>query len=227
MTVTNNLFSDLGLNAVDTGAGTAARTIKKELNQEDFLKLLTTQLQNQDPLKPLDNNEFIAQMAQFSSVESLQNLQSSFAGLANAMTSNQALQASALVGRSVLVESTSAYMGVTGGISGTITVPGEASNVTVTIQDASGATVRTQNVGLLAQGEQPFGWDGSDGSGNALPPGNYKIIVAGQVNGKTETFATQFYARVDSVSLGRNGEGITLNLAGMGRVPLAQVHQIG
>lgn len=226
MTTTNNVYNDIGLNPIDPQTGTT-RTPKKELGQEDFLKLLTTQLQNQDPMKPLDNSEFVAQMAQFSSVQSLQSLQSSFNNLATSMTSNQALQASALVGRYVLVKNDAPYLPASGGLEGVISLPEDAENVTVTIKDASGATVLSQNAGSLAEGDQPFGWDGKDADGNALPPGRYSVLVSGVVDGKTTTFDMQFYARVDSVNLGRNGDGVTLNLAGLGKVPLADVNQIG
>ncbi|MBI2380975.1 MAG: flagellar hook assembly protein FlgD [Gammaproteobacteria bacterium] len=226
MTTTNtSIFDDLGLRRVSDQQ--SSRIPKKELSQDDFLKLLTTQLRNQDPLKPLDNNEFIAQMAQFSSVDSLQKLQGSFETLSSSLTSNQALQASALVGRSVLVNGNYGYLSDEQGIGGYIDVPRGAENIKITIENSAGVVVREQSVPQLDAGEQPFAWDGKDSSGTDLPSGRYRIVVSGSVGGKTETFTTQFYARVDSVNLGRNGEGITLNLAGMGKVPLADVTQIG
>lgn len=220
-----SIYDRLGL----TGAGgeQPERIIKKNLDQADFLKLLSTQLQNQDPLKPLDNNEFIAQMAQFSSVESLQKLQSSFDGLANSMTSNQALQASALVGRSVLIKTDTGVLGSEGGVGGYVDLPANTSNVRLTVRNAAGETVSTLDAGNLPKGEQPFAWDGKDNAGNKLPPGPYEFIVSGQSGGKTETFITHLYNRVDSVNLSRNGEGITLNILGMGKVPLSDVRQIG
>lgn len=226
MTVTNNtgIFDDLGLRRIGDAQ---ERVPKKELGQEDFLKLLTTQLRNQDPLKPLENTDFIAQMAQFSSVDSLNKLQTSFETLSSSLTSNQALQASALVGRAVLVSGNTTYLSAEEGVKGYVDVPRGAGNIRLTIQNAAGETVRTMDVGTLPAGEQPLSWDGTDNDGKDLPAGNYRVVVSGLVDGKTETFSTRFYARVASVNLARNGEGITLNLAGLGKVPLAEVSQIG
>lgn len=228
MSVTNNassVYESLGLSSSNSAATT--RTIKKSLDQSDFLKLLTTQLQNQDPTKPMDNDQMISQMTSFSSLDSLQNIQSSLSSLNTSMTSNQALQASSLVGRSVLIDSNQAYLAQDGSITGYINMPTAADNVTVTIQNSAGETVRTATIGTLESGAQPFGWDGTDGSGNALPAGQYKILVSGQVGNATKTFDTSFYARVDSVNLGAGGEGISLNLAGLGTVKLSDVHEIG
>lgn len=198
-----------------------------ELGQEDFLALLTTQLAQQDPFKPLDNTEFIAQMAQFSSLESLQSMQESFADLASAMTSNQALQASALVGRTVLVPSNVASFDGTTEVTGVVALAEQsADSARLIIEDEFGQVVRTIELGDLEQGPNDFSWDGTDENGNAVNPGYYAITVTGGVYGQETNLATGVFARVDSVNLGGSQGGVYLNLDGLGSVSLDEVSQI-
>ena len=199
---------------------------KTELGQDDFFALLTTQLAQQDPFKPLDNTEFIAQMAQFSSLESLQAMQNSFADLAASMTSNQALQASALVGRTVLVPSNVAsYDGATA-VDGIVALADPAEGATLVIEDENGQLIRTIELGDLEQGPNEFNWDGTDENGNTVAPGFYSISVTGSVYGQETNLPTGVYARVDSVNLGGTNGGIFLNLDGLGSVSLDDVSQI-
>ena len=200
---------------------------RTELNQEDFFALLTTQLAQQDPFKPLDNTEFIAQMAQFSSLESLQSMQESFSDLASAMTSNQALQASALVGRTVLVPSGLSNFDGTNPVQGVVALSeSSASNSKLIIEDEFGQVIRTIELGNLNQGPNDFSWDGTDESGNTVAPGFYSIKVTGDVFGQETALATGVFARVDSVNLGGSQGGIFLNLDGLGSVSLDDVSQI-
>lgn len=199
---------------------------KTELGQEDFFALLTTQLAQQDPFKPLDNTEFIAQMAQFSSLESLQAMQNSFADLAASMTSNQALQASALVGRTVLVQSNVASYDGAQPVDGIVALAEPAESATLVIEDENGVLIRTIELGDLEQGPNEFSWDGTDENGNTVAPGFYSISVSGNVYGQETNLPTGVYARVDSVNLGGANGGIFLNLDGLGSVSLDDVSQI-
>ena len=113
------------------------------LGQEDFLELMTTQLQNQDPFKPMENGDFLAQMAQFSTVDGIQNLQKSFEQLSQSLVSNQALQAAGLVGRSVLAPTGLAALESGGAVKGVVSLPASSSEVTVHITDASGSGSET------------------------------------------------------------------------------------
>ncbi len=200
---------------------------RTELGQEDFLALLTTQLAQQDPFKPLDNTEFIAQMAQFSSLESLQSMQESFASLASAMTSNQALQASALVGRTVLVPSNVASFDGSNEVTGVVALAeSSAEDAKLIIEDEFGQVIRTIELGDLQQGPNDFTWDGTDDNGNPVDAGYYAITVTGGVYGQETNLATGVFARVDSVNLGGSQGGVYLNLDGLGSVSLDEVSQI-
>lgn len=200
---------------------------KKNLGQDDFLALLTTQLQHQDPFKPLDNTEFVAQMATFSQLDSLQQLNNRFDSLANSLTSNQALQASSLVGSVVSVPTTTAYLFNEGGMVGSSDLSTSAHRVRLEVRNSSGAIVRNIELGAKEPGDLELYWDGLDESGNRMPQGRYSFAVFASQGNRTEQLATDMRVLVSSVNLtGGTGE-IVLNLAGLGSVPLSQVQQIG
>ncbi len=199
---------------------------KTVLDQEDFFSLLSAQLAQQDPFKPLDNTEFIAQMAQFSSLESLQAMQNSFADLASSMSSNQALQASALVGRTVLVPTNVASFDGTSAIEGITALSSAATNGVLRIEDEAGQLIKEIELGDLNEGPNQFTWDGTDNNGTHVAPGYYKMSVTGDVYGQETSLPTGVYARVDSVNLGGSQGGIYLNLDGLGSVSLDDVSQI-
>jgi len=213
---------------LDTGLSsrpTNSRLGSTELGQSDFLALMTAQLAAQDPLKPQDNGEFIAQMAQFSSVESLSRLETSFSELANAMSSNQALQASTLVGKQVLVPADVAYVTDQGTVSGIAGVTSPISQGTITITDSSGQTIRTISLGQQSGPEVNWSWDGNDEAGNHVNAGIYNVSFTGKINDETSQFPTLISAQVDSVSLG-GINGVVLNLEGLGPVNLSDVSRI-
>ncbi|MDM7321939.1 MAG: flagellar hook capping FlgD N-terminal domain-containing protein, partial [Gammaproteobacteria bacterium] len=113
---------------------------KGSLGQSDFLKLMTTQLMNQDPMAPMENGQFLGQMAQFSTVSGIQSLQASFEKLATALQTNRVLEASTMVGKKVLVEADRAELGPDGaGLKGVVEVPEGVSTVQLTLRDAQGA----------------------------------------------------------------------------------------
>lgn len=205
-------------------AAPANETRKRELGQADFLRLLTEQLKNQDPLKPLASNEFLGQLAQFSSVQGIQSLNASFSALAAAVEGDQALKAAALVGQTVRVESENFELGAEGSIAGAVEVP-MAGRVTLEILDASGAVVHRMETEAHGPGSHEFEWDGRGADGARLPPGAYRIAARVSAGARTEALTPLLDARVDSVSLTQSG--LLLNLAGVGPVPLSAVQRIG
>ncbi|PIP79418.1 MAG: flagellar biosynthesis protein FlgD [Gammaproteobacteria bacterium CG22_combo_CG10-13_8_21_14_all_40_8] len=222
--ISTNASTDILSNGIATQS-TNPRLGSSELGQSDFLALMTAQLSAQDPLKPQDNGQFIAQMAQFSSVESLSRLESSFSELANAMSSNQALQASTLVGKEVLVPADMAYVSGDGGASGIAGVTSAVSQATLSITDENGQTIRTISLGQQTGPEVKWEWDGKDEAGNQVAEGVYHINFTGKIKDETTQFPTLVAAQVDSVSLG-GVQGVVLNLAGLGPVNLSDVSRI-
>jgi len=208
------------------GLGRPAAEKKDHLGQSEFLKLMIAQLNNQDPTKPMESGEFYTQIAQFSTVSGIQDLQASFQQVASAMYSNQALQASAMVGRSVLVSANTATLPSGGEIAGRVEVPVGSSQVNVNVYDSAGQLVRRVALGPQAAGQVAFAWDGRNGEGVAMPPGTYHLETDMQFDGQSYALETLVSSRVDSVTLGRNGQGILLNLSSGGQADLASVKQI-
>ncbi|SFM23675.1 flagellar hook assembly protein FlgD [Marinobacter zhejiangensis] len=196
-----------------------------ELGKNEFLELMLAQLENQNPLEPQDNGEFISQLAQFSSLEEMQGVSNSIGDLVGEFRSSQALQASAMVGRSVLVPGTASRLVAGGEIGGSVAVQSATSSLTISIKNSAGELVHQIDMGAVEAGYQTFSWDGLDSDGEALPPGKYEIVAQGSYGGGTEQLGTLISANVDSVSLGSEGS-ITLNLANMGSIRLSDVYQI-
>lgn len=212
----NSLLSDLGL------ATKQATENKQALGQEDFLQLMTAQMKNQDPMKPMDPTTFLGQLAQFTTVQGIQSLNDSFSTLATSLQSNQALQASQLVGHGVMLPSTESVL-VDGQLYGAVELP-SSGQVTVDIADASGQIVRSIDLGVQPAGIAQFSWDGSTGDGSVLPDGRYTLSARQSAGGSTSSASTYAIAQVSSVSLAP--EGLNLNLVGLGSTPFSSVKQI-
>ncbi len=208
-------------NGSSTSSGTASGI---SLGGTDFLTLMLAQLQNQDPTSPVDGNEFLTQLAQLSEVQGINQLNTSFTGFTNA---NQAMQASSLLGQSVLADSSTATLSTAGGtISGAIDVPQTSSQVTLNITNSTGVSVATINLGAQSSGLASFSWNGQESNGSQAPAGTYTLTatVAGTATGTDIT--TLVNGTVDSVTLGSGTTGMTVNVAGVGNVPFSSVQQI-
>jgi len=197
-----------------------------ELGMEDFLELMVTELTHQDPFKPMENSELATQISQFAAVSGIDELNNSFTGFSDTMISDQALQAANIVGRDVLVPVNTGNLEAGGSIKGLVGITEPASNVTVRISDASGELIKEIQLGTQSKGEVSFTWDGLDESGEAVAPGQYQIEAQAKVDGESVTPYTLIEARVDSVSIGGAGQGLTVNLAGLGPVSFSSVAEI-
>lgn len=197
-----------------------------EMGQSDFLKLMTTQLQNQDPFSPMENTEFLSQMAQFGTVSGVDRLNGSFDSLATALNGNRALQASMIVGSQVLVSSATHRLEADAGLSGAVDLPQPVADLSVRLEDQFGQVMGRIELGPQPAGLVEFDWNGVNASGVRAPAGTYRMVAEGNLGERTETFETLAMANVDSVSLGRGPGEFTLALAGLGEVSLDQVRQI-
>lgn len=206
-------------------AATAATKDDSRLGQADFFKLLTQQLAMQDPTKPVENDQMIAQMTNFSIAEGMTGLTEQFKEFAESMTSNQALQASTLVGRQVLIPSDIGYFSGEKPVEGMIATEQTTQNVVLRIENEQGQVVRTIEMGTLPAGQHRYSWDGLDDSGNVVPAGDYQISANGRVGSSNENLVALTYANVESVSTGGQ-RGIVLNLESIGRIDLKDVIQI-
>lgn len=194
------------------------------LGQPEFLRLMITQFQNQDPFKPMDSGDFLGQIAQFGTVSGIQDLQGSFAGLADSLISHQALQGAALIGREALVDTD--IMRFNGSaIPGAVDVPVDGK-VSIVIYDEAGSLVRRMDFGSQAAGMMEFAWDGRDAAGDTVPHGRYFVEAEFELGGTTYALETLMYGRVDSVSLGHDGGGLRLHIDNLGEIALARVRRI-
>lgn len=210
-----------------TATSSASKSNKNALSQEQFLKLMTTQMTHQDPTKPMQNGEFLSQMAQFGTVSGIQDLQQSFKDFAASISSDQALQATSLIGRKVSVPSNEALLSSGGSINGSINLTSSSPNVTVKIVDpATGETVATQTLGQQSAGQVKFDWDGIKSNGNPANPGVYKVQVETLVDGVNTVLQPDIQAQVDSVSMANDQHGLQVNLTGLGSVNFNKITQI-
>lgn len=223
--IDNNISStinDLGLGAQSV----PGKKSQDQLGQTEFLDLMITQLKTQDPFSPMENGDFISQMAQFSSVTGLAELQQSFDKLASSLQSNQALQASSLVGRTVLVPSAVGTLPVGGSLSGAVNLPASSGSVGINVQDASGQIIRRLELGSQPSGEVYFNWDGLSNAGTPAQPGRYFVSADAGMNGDTVALETLMSSSVASVTLGQGGSGLTLNLTDGNVVDFSSVKEI-
>ena len=199
---------------------------RDQLGQEDFLTLMITQFQNQDPFEPMDNGEFLGQLAQFSTVNGIESLNSSFGGLAGSMQDNQALQAAGLVGHRVLAVTDIGHLEQGGTLRGALELESSAGNVQIDITDQSGQLVQRLELGQQPGGLIDFEWDGVTAQGEQAATGHYQISARVVRGIETESVPTVIESRITSVTLGQFGGGLTLNLDGGQEMPLGQVYQI-
>jgi flagellar basal-body rod modification protein FlgD len=202
-------------------------TKDNELGQEEFLSLMIAQLQNQDPFKPMENGDFLGQMAQFSTVSGIGELKESFEATAQSLQGGQALQAASLVDRSALVSSDRvAFDGET--VSrGAFSVPSGAVEAQVDIRDGTGALIRRVPAEMGPNGQATFSWDGFDANGTLRAPGSYSISASVRVGNEMQAADTLVWGRIESVTLGTSENGsAVLNIAGIGSVPLSQAKEI-
>lgn len=229
MNAVNNTSSNpyAGLTQGTAAASASASSgAHAQLDQNEFLKLMTTQLNNQDPTKPMDSAQFMGQLAQFATVTGIQNLQSTVSRLANGIGPNRAMQAANLLNHQVTVSSNSGYLPQGGSLSGALDLPNGASVAGVDICDASGQVVKHLDLGAQHSGLAKFSWSGLDGRGQQLPPGDYTIKASATVGGKNVAPGVLVNSRVTGVSLGADNSSVNLDLQGLGTASLSDVRSI-
>ncbi|MBB3225613.1 flagellar basal-body rod modification protein FlgD [Luteibacter sp. Sphag1AF] len=213
--------SGVSSNSSTGTSGTSKNAVSEQsLSQSDFLKLMVTQMTNQDPTKPMDSTQMVSQMAQFSQVAATTQLQTSFDSLASNLTGDQFVRASSLIGQEAIVPSTVGTL--TGGkLDGAVNVGTSGTFVNVQIKDSSGNVVRTISMGQPDAGLQQFSWDGKDDSGKTLPDGVYKL---GATSGTT---AIDTFVRGKIEGVGASGtDGTYVQVAGYGGTLLSQIAMV-
>ena len=218
-TFDTSISSQLGL------AGPAGGKDNDEILQQDFLKLMVTQLQNQDPFKPMESGDFLGQIAQFGTSSGINELNESFQGLAGSLASNQNMQLVSLVGRSVQIPSDIVHFDGTSTVEGSFSLPVNASDVTISVYDSSGQLVRDIQMGTLQPGAHSYQWEGLNNSGTGVASDNYYVAIDATIDGQTYALENLVTAQVNSVTLGAAGAS-QLELQGLGSRLFADVRQV-
>lgn len=210
--------------AVTTGTLGTQGASREALGKDDFLKLLITQMQNQDPLSPMDNSQFLAQMAQFSSLEQMQNLNASFD---ESMLLTQSLNnssAAGFIGRHVRAAGDGVTLGTTGSVELGYFLPSDAATVSVTVLDEQGRQVRTLTADELTAGAHRLEWDGTDLDGRRVAAGSYTFEVSAKdADGAALTAPSVVTGLVDGITF-KNGSAYLL-VDGR-EVPLSEVLEV-
>ncbi|HWV37307.1 MAG TPA: flagellar hook capping FlgD N-terminal domain-containing protein [Vulgatibacter sp.] len=195
-----------------------------ELGKDAFLKLLLTQMANQDPLSPQDSQAFVAQLAQFATVEQLQGVGSRLDSLVLAQAASNQTGVATLAGKEVRFASRTVPLEKGIPVSFTGDLAADAAQVDVIIKDSAGRVVRTLHLDARSKGEQAIVWDGLDDRGNELPSGEYDVqITAKDGAGKNVDVKQWMRARVDGVSFEK---GFPELIIGSLRVSLSDVIDI-
>jgi flagellar basal-body rod modification protein FlgD len=228
-TGTPTVISSTNGAAVGSATAAASATGGTSLGGTDFLTLMLAQLKNQDPTSPVDSNTFLSQLASLSQVQGITQLNTSFSALSSSLVSNQAMQASSLLGHQALVGSNTATLAAAGTITGAVQVPQTTADVVLTISDSSGALVRQIDLGAQSTGMANYSWDGKQQDGSQAAAGTYTLSAlyanASSSNGATAA-TTYVNGTVQSVTMGAGTTGLTLNVSGLGSVLFSNVTQI-
>lgn len=221
VTATTSSYSADAAAAINGTAKTATSSTQ-ELSDR-FLKLLVTQLKNQDPMNPMENAELTTQLAQMSTVEGVNKLNDSLDALNAQFLATQVVQGASLVGHQVLAEGDYLPMASSAAVGGMV-LDGKADSVKVNIYDDSGNLVKTLDMGKQDAGLVRFAWDGKDASGNVLADGDYSFEVEATASGKDVTTTTYSLGKVMSVAL-KDG-AMEVEVSGLGNMAMDQIRQI-
>lgn len=200
---------------------------EEALGRDAFLKLLTTQLQNQDPLNPMENEAFVSQLAEFSSVEGIKGMQESLETMVTSMRSDQLLSGANLVGRSVGLGNTDVR--AAGGLNTELQIELDqpASNVSLqVISNTTGEVVYQGDLGPQSAGTVNTRWSGTDDAGNNLPVGSYSFIAVSENNGRRIEQPIAAVSRVTSVVWNPATQTINLDLSSGDSVAMSEIDRI-
>jgi flagellar basal-body rod modification protein FlgD len=226
-TTFDSTLSNLGIKRSGAeGVKTITRAQQQQMDQGDFLQLMTAQMKNQDPFNPVDNTQMVAQMAQFSSLAGISQMNTTLQNLSDKLTGTSLNDALGYVGKTVLTAGNTAYPRSSGGIAGAVNLAGDASSVSVTIKNANGQVLRTIDMGAQKEGAVAFDWDGKTDSGEAAGDGPFTVSVAARDAKGSVSAQPLVWAPVQSVAMGSDGKP-QLTVTGVGQISTSAVWQVG
>jgi len=200
---------------IPSASSSSAIPVNMQINQADFLQLITAQLKDQNPMSPADPTQFVSQLEGMSEVSSMQNMQ-------NSLAASQIMNGTTLLGHSVLAPGATASLAAGGAIAGAVTAPQGASQLTVSITDSSGNPVTSFKVTPNDSGLTPFSWNGTTSTGTAAPAGQYNIAVSASVNGSSQQVDPMVISKVSTVTIDPTSQSVDVN-TDSGIVPLSSI----
>jgi flagellar basal-body rod modification protein FlgD len=214
MTTTTTTNSSIATTAPLPGV-TMATKPAGSMDQSDFLKLMTTQLSTQDPFNPVDNTQMVAQMAQFSQLAGISDMNKSLASIASVLAPGRLSDAASWIGRSMLTQSDIATPLQDGAYAGQISLPTDADQVNVSFVDENGTLVHSETLGAQKAGDINFAWDGKDASGATVANGPLRIVVDASSAGQAVSATTATWTGIAGIQSPANG-GATKLVTGLG-----------
>jgi len=205
----------------------AAAAKGTSMGQTEFLTLFTTQLKNQDPLDPVKNEAFVAQLAQFSQLEATSAMRNSMDGLVSSLSNQRIFNATSLIGKTVAVPDGPVTVTDTTVSQGVVNLPTGADGMKIDVYNDKGSLVRSFIMGAQTPGDVTIAWDGLDAAGNNAPNGTYRYVVTANSQGNQTTPTVSTYAAVQGVTSAGTGDGtMLLEVAGGKTVNLADVKRV-
>jgi flagellar basal-body rod modification protein FlgD len=205
------------------GGGSSSSTSQAEQIQERFLKILTTQLKNQDPLNPMDNAQMTSQLAQINTISGIEKLNTTLSSLLDIYNSGQAMQAAGMVGKNVLTAGNDLPLSAGQAVGG-VSLSGPADQVTVSILDSAGNVLQSEQLGARQAGNFAFTWDGKKSDGSQLADGRYSFRIDAVQGGNKVTASALQLGTVNAVVRGK--DGFSLDLGAQGTVAFKDVQEI-
>ena len=205
----------------------AAKKTNEDMGKQEFLTLFTAQLQNQNPLEPVKNEAFVAQLAQFSQLEALTNMQTSLDSFVTSMSGERLLGSASLSGKKVAMTDTPTQLASGGTIDASIDLPLGANGILVSVIDSQGRLVQELTAGPQLPGTVPISWDGKDAAGNNAPSGLYSLSATAVVNGKTETIPVSTLSTVRAISSNQSDGSVSVEVDGGKTLLLTDVKRVG
>lgn len=216
-TVSSSLLTTMNPNATASQSSTAAA-------QDQFMKLLVTQMQNQDPLNPMDNAQVTSQLAQLSTVSGIEKMNATLQAMMSSYQASQSYQAASMIGHGVMVNGSTMNLSNGSALFGA-SLAANADNVNITVVDSSGQTVYSYDAGAQQAGLLPLQWDGTTDNGTPATDGAYSFRVTATSGGQPVSVQTLSYGQVASVA-SAGSQGVTLTVPGLGEINMGSVVQI-
>lgn len=198
----------------------------ESLGQQDFLRLMLKQLENQDPTKPMESADFLSQIAQFGTVSGIKDLNSSFQGVSSALVQEQSLRAASLLDRQVLADVDSVRVDESGPMRGAVQLPAGATQATVEIIGPGGQQVDSVRVSGSAGALAEFSWDAMRDDGTRVPAGDYRARAATAVDGEAQAAPVLLNAQVKGIELDSSGGSVRVDIGSANSVRLEDIRRI-